>query len=422
MLGLGLAATVAGLTGCGRPSAPPAAPVTPPATPTRPPPVDAAALSAALDTTLRRYLEPTAENPDHPTYAGAVALVTIGGERVAGAVVGEALRYGRGATLLPESERVPMREDSLFDLASITKVYTAIALLRLVDEGAVDLAAPVQEYLPDFVGPGKDAVTVAQLLTHTSALPIGPDVYGLSTMEQRWRAVLTTSLVPGLTPGTTFRYSGLGLMLAGLIVARVTGLGLAEAVRSRLTEPLGLRETGFHPASWLPPVDHARLVATDTISPRGVLRGVVSDDICHLLGGVAGHAGVFSTASEVAAIGELLLQGGIRGGVRILSAPLVERMLTNANEGLPVDDWEGFGRTSAHGLGVVLGQPYIMGGLAAPDTFGHTGFTGTSIVCDPRYDLVLVLLTNRAHPSWRWADPYPVRAAVGTVVADHLRP
>src|SRR5688572_27863616 len=104
MLGLGLAATVAGLTGCEWPSAPPAAPVTPPANPTRPLTLDGAALSAALDTTLRRYLEPTAENPEHPTYAGAVALVTIGGQRVAGAVVGEALRYGRGATLLPESE------------------------------------------------------------------------------------------------------------------------------------------------------------------------------------------------------------------------------------------------------------------------------------------------------------------------------
>ena len=111
--------------------------------------VDGGALSDELAEALRRCLEPTSENPEHPTFAGAVALVTIGGQRMAGAAVGEALRYGAGPVLLPPEQRVPMREDSIFDLASVTKVYTAILLLRLVDEGRVDLTAPTVTGLPD---------------------------------------------------------------------------------------------------------------------------------------------------------------------------------------------------------------------------------------------------------------------------------
>lgn len=423
VLSLGFASAVAALTGCGRGDVA-TVPATVPSRSTSPsvfaspsvPAVDGDALSNALAATLSRYLEPTPENPEHPSYAGAVALVTIGGRRVAGAAVGEALRYGAGPVLLPPEQRVPMREDSIFDLASVTKVYTAILLLRLVDAGRVDLAAPVQTYLPEFTGPGKASVTVAQLLAHTAALPVGPSLAGLSSVDQRWRAVVQTPMLPGVAPGTQFRYSSVGLMLAGLIVQRLTGQRLDEAVRTQLTEPLGLRDTGFTPLSWLPEAQRHRLVATDARSSRGLLRGVVHDDVCHLLGGVAGHAGLFSTAADLAAIGHLLLGGGRP----ILSATVVAQMLTNVNAGLPAVDADRPARTSDHGLGVVLNQPWFMGGLTAPATFGHTGFSGTSIVCDPRHDLVLVLLTNRAHPNWSWANPDPVRAQVATLVAEHL--
>jgi len=421
VLGLGVASAVAALTGCRRDDSPGPAPTRaassgPTASPTRTRTIDGDALSEALAATLRRYLEPTPENPDHPSYAGAVALVTIGGARVAGAAVGEAVRYGAGPVLLPPEQRVPMREDAIFDLASVTKVVTAILLLRLVDAGRVDLAAPVQAYLPEFRGPGKDAVTVTHLLAHTAALPVGPNLAGLSTVEERWRAVVDTPLLPDVVPGTVFRYSSVGLMLAGLIVERLTGQRLDEAVRTQLAEPLGLRDTGYTPLSWLPEEARSRLVATDARSSRGLLRGVVHDDVCHLLGGVAGHAGLFSTAADLAAIGQLLLD---EGGP-LLSAGMVKRMLTNVNTNLPAVDPDRPNRTSDHGLGVVLNQPWFMGELAAPTTFGHTGFSGTSIVCDPRYDLVLVLLTNRAHPNWSWANPDPVRAHVATVVAQHL--
>jgi CubicO group peptidase (beta-lactamase class C family) len=421
LLGLGLTSTVAALTGCAEPGdESPRATVSSSgsATPTRT--VDGAVLREELVATLQRYLEPTPENPAHPTYAGAVALVTIGGQPIASAAVGEALRYGAGPVLLPPDRRVPMREDSIFDLASVTKIYTSILLLRLVDRGQVDLGAPVQTYLPEFAGPGKAAVTIAQLLAHTSGLPVGPSIGGLSTVEQRWRAVASSQLLPDVTPGTVFRYSSVGLMLAGLIVERLTGMRLDEATRTQITEPLGLRDTGFTPMLWLAAAGQDRLVATDARSSRGLLRGVVHDDVCNRLGGVAGHAGLFSTAADLAAIGHLLLGGGSHGGVRVLSAPLVARMLTNVNAGLPAVDPDRPVRTSDHGLGVVLNQPWLMGGLSSPETFGHTGFTGTSIVCDPRHDLVLVLLTNRAHPNWSWANPDPVRVEVATVVARHL--
>ena len=125
-------------------------------------------------------------------------------------------------------------------------------------------------------------------------------------------------------------------------------------------------------------------MATDARRIRGLLRGEVHDSIAHSLGGVAGHAGVFSTARDLAVVGQMLLNGGEYGGVRVLSEPMVRRMLVNANVGLPAVDAERPWRTSAHGLGVELDQPWFMGRLASPLTFGHTGFTGTSIVVDAR--------------------------------------
>ncbi|MCM0678777.1 beta-lactamase family protein [Micromonospora phytophila] len=432
VLGLGLAAATATLTGChGRaPSATPGSWRTPqPSAPgvggavvdpaeggvVRP---GAPPLAGQLTTVLRRYLQPTAENPLHPTYAGAVALAIGDGRPHAHVAVGEALRYGAGSVLLPPAERVVMRRDAIFDLASVTKVFTAILALQQVDRGRIDLDAPVVRYLPEFTGAGKSAVTVSMLLTHTSGLPVGAKVTGYATNAERWKAVLGTPLVAGAVPGRVFRYSSFGLMVVGKLVEKVTGLTLDQALRSGLTDPLGLRWTGFNPNTWLSAGDRAtRLVATDARTSLGVMRGVVHDDVCRQLGGVAGHAGIFSTAQDVAVIGRLLLDGGTYGGTRILAESTVRRMLTNANPGLPAVDPDHPTRTSAHGLGVVLDQSWFMGRLAAPATFGHTGFTGTSLLVDPRRRLVLVLLTNRAHPNWSWANPDPARVAVANVVA-----
>ncbi|MEV0809841.1 serine hydrolase domain-containing protein [Micromonospora sp. NPDC050200] len=426
MLGLGLSAATAALAGCrAEPSAeqanswqtPSASAAGQGGAAAAGPVVRTSPVTQRLTTVLSGYLKPTSQNPAYPMYAGAVALALSGGQPYAQVAVGEALRFGAGPTLLPAADRVRMRTDSIFDLASITKVYTSILALQQVDRGRIDLDAPVVTYLPEFTGTGKSAVTVAMLLTHTSGLPVGAKVTGYSTLAEKWQAVLATPLVSGAVPGKVFRYSSVGLMVVGKLVEKVTGQRLDQALKTGLTDPLGLRWTGFNPSTWLSATDRAtRMVATDARSSRGLLRGVVHDDVANHLGGIAGHAGIFSTAQEVAVIGQLLLDGGTYGGQRILAEGTVRRMLTNANAGLPAVDPERPNRTADHGLGVVLNQPWFMGQLSKPTTFGHTGFTGTSLLVSPARRAVFVLLTNRAHPNWSWANPDPVRVATANAL------
>jgi CubicO group peptidase (beta-lactamase class C family) len=420
VLGAGLAAGAAALTGCGHSSSSTAAqPVwAPPVSPspwapspsaagkTRPPYAD------NLEAVLEKYLKPS---PKHPGYAGAVALVAQDGATRLTSTVGDALRYTAGPVELPPAQRVAMRPDSIFDLASLTKVYTAILTLQLVDQHKVQLTAPVQKYLPEFTGAGKDKITIAMLLAHTSALPVGATVTGFRTTTERWHSVLTTPLVKGGVPGTTFRYSSVGLMVLGRLVEKLTGKTLDKALRDNLTTPLGLTDTGFRPLEWV--ADKQRLVATDARTSRGLLRGTVHDDVANHLGGVAGHAGIFATAQDVAVIGQMLLNGGTYRGRRILSAAVVNQMRTDVNRGKPAIDPDRPGRTADHGLGVEIAQPWFMGRLSSPTSFGHTGFTGTSLLAVPSRRLVVVLLTNRAHPNWSWANPDLPRVAVHNAIA-----
>ncbi|WP_232050721.1 serine hydrolase [Actinoplanes sp. OR16] len=363
---------------------------------------------APLTAVLTEYLRPTKANPRHPTYAGAVAVVLQDGKVAAKVAVGHALRYTAGPKELPAAQRVGMRTDSIFDLASLTKVYTAILLLQQVEKGRIDLDAPVVRYLPGFTGKGKSGITVRMLLTHTSGLPVGANP----------KNVLGTPMVAGAVPGKAFRYSSTGLMVAAELVEKATGKTLDAALKAGITGPLGLATTGFTPLKWLSKADQAkRLAATDARSSRGLLRGVVHDDVAAKLGGVIGSAGIFGTAHEVAVIGQLLLNGGVHNGKRLLAAATVAEMLRNQNKGLPAIDPDRPERPSDHGLGVTLRQPWFMGKLSSPATFGHTGFTGTSLLVHPGHQLVLALLTNRAHPNWSWADPDPLRAEVANVLA-----
>jgi CubicO group peptidase (beta-lactamase class C family) len=417
VLRTGLAATGLALTGCGGPGKPSTASTPPSALPLAGSASTAVAdpLPAKVKKVLAHYLKATSDNPRHPGYAGAVAQVWQDGKPRVAVAVGHALRYKAGPVELPAGKRVAMRTDSIFDLASLTKVYTAILVLQLVDRGKVALDAPVRRYLPEFAGAGKDKVTVAMLLAHTGALPVGAKVTGLSGNDARWRAVLNTPLVSGGVPGTTFRYSSVGLMVLGRLVEKITGKSLDRAVRDSLTTPLGLKDTGFQPLKWVS--DKIRLVATDARSSRGLLRGTVHDDVCNSLGGVAGHAGIFGTAGDVAVIGQMLLDGGTCNGHRILSAGLVKQMLTNVNKGKKAVDPDRPGRPADHGLGVVLNQPWFMGGLTSAASFGHTGFTGTSLLAVPSRRMVVVLLTNRAHPNWSWSNPDRHRVALHDAIA-----
>lgn len=412
-LATGLTAAVSALAGCRTPStdaawaegaAPLPQPSTSPAPLVKPVPV------SGVRPILSKYLKPTPDNPEHPGYAGAVALVTQGGRTVLNTAVGHAVRYKAGPVELPAAQRVTMRSDAIFDLASLTKVYTALLVLQLVDRGTVDLEAPIKTYLPDFTGTNKAAVTVAHLLAHTSGLPAGAKVTGFADNTARWRSVMTTPLVSGAVPGATFRYSSVGLMVLGRLVEKLTGATLDKAVRDNLTTPLGLEDTGFKPLTWV--ADKNRLVATDARTSRGLLRGTVHDDVANILGGVAGHAGMFASARDVTVIGQLMLNGGTYGGKRLLSAEVLKKALTNVNKGKKAIDPDRPGRSADHGLGVELNQPWFMGKLAAPGSFGHTGFTGTSLLVVPDRQLVVALLTNRAHPNWSWSNPDTHRVAV----------
>jgi CubicO group peptidase (beta-lactamase class C family) len=373
------------------------------------------AYAARVQNVLTKYLKPTADNPKHPGYAGAVALVLVDGKTTLHTAVGHALRYKAGPVELAASKRVPMKPDSIFDLASLTKVATALLVLQLAGQGKIDLAAPLQRYLPEFTGTGKAKVTIAMLLAHTSALPVGAKVTGLPDNAARWKAVMTTPLVKGGVPGTTFRYSSVGLMVLGKLVEKLTGKSLDKALRDNLLTPLGLKDTGFQPLKWVK--NKERLVATDARSSRGLLRGTVHDDVCNHLGGVAGHAGLFGTAQDVAIIGQLMLNGGTHNGKRLLSADVLSEALTNVNKGKKAIDAERPNRTADHGLGLELNQPWFMGKLAAPTTYGHTGFTGTSLLVSPARKTVVVLLTNRAHPNWSWSNPDTHRVAVHNAIA-----
>src|SRR6185436_1274633 len=257
-------------------------------------------------------------------------------------------------------------------------------------------------YLPAFAAHGKGAITVRQLLTHTSGLkPWMPLWSGWPDKDSRIAAVLDVE--PTSPPGTTYVYSDLNLITLGVLLERQTGQGLDQLVRERITAPLRMRDTGYNPD----PSRRPRIAATEfqADNARGMVRGEVHDENAWSLGGVAGHAGIFSTAQDMAVLAQSMLNGGIYGGHRILSPASVKMMMANQNShiGTFPDD--------SHGLGFELDQRWYMGGLSSPTTAGHTGFTGTSIVIDKMSRSFAIVLSNRVHPSRSWGSNNPARRA-----------
>ncbi len=361
---------------------------------------------------LRAALEPSGGRR-HPWCAGAVALAGRGPDVLLHQALGWAVRYrgydehtGRGLELPPD-ERVPARPDTVFDLASLTKPFTAIAVLQQVERGRIALDGPVAAYLPDFAARGKAAITLRQLLTHTSGLRAELPFHDHPTRDARLRLLYEDA--PLAPPGTAYLYSDLNLIAAQLVLEAVTGQGLDVLVRDGITGPLGMADTRFAPpAAW-----RDRIAATeDQRRPwakldRGMLRGVVHDENAHAFGGVAGHAGLFSTAADLGALCRALLDGG--GGVL---APESVRLMTG-DAGVP-------GRP--HGLGLGLDQPWFMGELSGPRTAGHTGFTGTSLVIDFAGGRYLVLLANSVHPVRTWRDGNGPRERAATALARAVGP
>jgi CubicO group peptidase (beta-lactamase class C family) len=369
--------------------------------------LDPAPIDAALRQ-LAAWTEPAGTTK--PMYAGAVALLAHDGVVVSRHATGHALRYADGnGTELPRDQWVPMRTDSIFDMASVSKLFASIVLMQQVERGVVDLDAPVARYVREYAANGKGGVVVRQLVTHTSGmrswLPLWRDH---PTPQARIAATLADTLQA--PPGTRYTYSDLNLITLGVLLERVTGHPLDVLVRDGITGPLRMHDTGYNPD----PAKLPRIAATEyqASPPRGMVRGSVHDENAWALGGVSGHAGIFSTADDMAVFGQMILNGGTYRGARILSPDSVTAALTNYNTTLPSN--------AARGVGFELNQYYYMGALVGHNTAGHTGYTGTSLVIDPLSRSVVVLLTNRVHPSRNWTPQSLSRRVVATALAEAL--
>ncbi|WP_405875956.1 serine hydrolase [Streptomyces sp. NBC_00005] len=364
-----------------------------------------------LVTDAEAFLGPSRK---HPWYAGAVLLAGRGGTVALHQAIGMAVRYAAydektdTGVEFPADEQVAMAEDTVFDLASVSKLFTSLLAVQQMERGALELEGTVASYLPEFGAAGKQDITIRQLLTHTSGFRDWIPLYNAPTYEEKVQLVFDEA--PLNPPGTTYRYSDLNLISLQLVLEKITGRTLDTLLHDGITAPLGLDYTRYNPpADWKP-----KIAATeDERKPwsgleRGLVWGEVHDENAYSLGGVAGHAGVFSCAWDLAVLGRTLLNGGSYGRTRILEPKSVELMFTDFNTAFPGDE---------HGLGFELYQHWYMGAMATPRTAGHTGFTGTSLVLDPTTDSFLIVLGNSVHPVRSWRSGSAPRVAAGNNLA-----
>ncbi len=309
--------------------------------------------------------------------------------------------FGKRA-LVPAVENIT--EDTLFDAASLTKVIsTAPAVMLLVERGQVKLDAPVRTYVPEFRGEGTAGITVRHLLTHTSGLRpglsatppwLGYDVgIGLACVEKATNA-----------PGTNFRYSDINFILLGEIVQRVSQRKLNDFVATEIFGPLRMRDTSYVPSSNL----LARIAPTEQTT-NGMLRGVVHDPTSRRMGGVTGHAGLFTTANDLARFARMMLNGGELDGVRVFK-PETLKLMTSVQSPDVVQ--------SRRGLGWDIDSPYSRprGSVFPRGSYGHTGWTGTAIWIDPFSKSFWILLSNRVHPDGK-GNVLPLYLTLGTLAA-----
>ena len=336
---------------------------------------------------------------------GAVVFVGHAGE-----IVYERAFGARAVDGPPEA----MTPDTIFDLASLTKVVaTTTSVMILVEEGRLRLRDRVATYLPEFSSHGKDRITIEHLLTHVSGLR--PDLPLEEVFEGADTAIARAAdEVPEAGPGERFVYSDINFFVLGEIVRRVTGQTLDQFARDRIFRPLGMRDTGFNPPASLRP----RIAPTEPCAPLAwpcggdgavMLRGRVHDPTARRMGGVAGHAGLFSTAGDLARFCRMLLGAGTLDDVRIL-APLTVARMTRVSTPPQMADRRGLGWDLDSRFSSNRGDLFSFG------SYGHTGFTGTSLWLDPASDTFVVFLSSRLHPSGA-GDVTALRGRVATVVA-----
>lgn len=304
--------------------------------------------------------------------------------------------------------KLPMRVDTVFDLASLTKVVaTAPAIALLKEYELLDWDDRVHRYIPEFSGGTKRYATIRHLLTHTSGLPPFKNYLAMKFDTARIiNDICHTRL--RAAPGKRFIYSDLGFILLGEIVHRLSEMPLDEFVRVRFFNPMGMRRTRFRPPkSW-----HRQCAATTFDERTGeMLCGIVHDPNARIMGGVAGHAGLFSTAADLARYCQMLLNCGVVNGRHLFRKQTVRAMTANQ---CPV-------KGVKRGFGFDIKSPYShpRGHRLSSASYGHTGFTGTSLWVDPVNGIFIILLTNRLHPDGN-GDVRKLRAQVADVVYECL--
>lgn len=326
--------------------------------------------------------------------------ITAGGFPGAAVIVGRhgAIVWERGYGTLDWRSGVTVDADrTMYDVASLTKVVaTTAAAMVLVDRRKLRLDERVTRYLPAFTGGGKDLITIRDLLTHRAGLPDGRDLSHRGGPESARKAVLSTSLAN--PPGSVTEYSDLGPDVLGFVIERITGEPLDQFVRRTVYGPLGMRSTMFRPPAALRP----RIAPTTGPAARGE----VHDGNARALGGVAGHAGLFSTAGDLAVFAQLMLDGGVAGRTRLF-ADSIASAFTRPGAG-----WRALGWQTCPGGG-------SCGQYLSPRAFGHTGFTGTSMWIDPERDLFVIVLTNWVYGrNWGGVAPVAVLHDVRSDVVD----
>jgi CubicO group peptidase (beta-lactamase class C family) len=275
---------------------------------------------------------------------------------------------------------------TLWDLASLTKVVgMTSAMMQLVEQGKVDLDAPVQRYLPEWKGANKEKVTVRDLITHRSGLPAFKTYYKLNLSPDSTLALFMNTPLDTL-PGVRMVYSDIGAILLGKIVERVSGETLDRYLAEHVFRPLGMLDTQYRPDSSL----LSRIAPTERDPWRGrLVHGEVHDENAYALGGVSGHAGLFSTAHDLSRLAQAYLNGGVLDGARLAKASTIRQFTT-------VED----SSFSSRALGWDTPSDRSSAGhFITRPAFGHTGFTGTSLWIAPQYDLYVLLLTNRVNPT-----------------------
>lgn len=323
---------------------------------------------------------------ENGTAPGIVTFATKSGHIVKHDAYGYAALYKDDKRTEMENP-VAMTKETIFDIASISKIFTTTAAMILYEDGFFQLDDPVSMHLTAFAENGKEDVTIRQLMTHTSGFTSWVPIYQQQGVrEERIDYVLNYPL--SNSPGTTYKYSDLNLITLGALVEKFSGMRLNEFISKELTGPLGMKDTMYNPPASL----KHRIAATEyqPAIGRGMVWGEVHDENAWSLDGVAGHAGVFSTALDLGKLAHMFLNDGKYAGQQILKKETVRMLETNQ-----IPEFSG----SDHGLGWELNQGWYMDALSDSTSFGHTGYTGTSIVINRANHTTAILLTNRVHPT-----------------------